>query len=98
MPPKHVIGPRDIPGIVSDPHREDDDGYIWTFLSQARNVADVVAGAAVVMGSPIGRYLAKVIARDFETTDDDPVVTLDVLPVRPREVDHLLRRNRTPAT
>ncbi len=83
--------------IVSDPHREDDDGYNWRLLSAARNVADVVPGSAVVTGSSIGRYLAKVIAWDFEVNSDDPIVTLELLPVRPSEVDHLLSRNRTPA-
>jgi hypothetical protein len=39
------------------------------------------------MGSSIGRYLAKVISWDFEVSDDDPVVNLELLPVRPSEVD-----------
>lgn len=45
--------------IMGDPHRETDDRYNWTVLSRARNVADVVPGSAVVMGSGIGNYLAK---------------------------------------
>jgi len=32
---------------------------------------------------PIGRYPAKVIAWDFEVSDDDPIVTLELLPVTP---------------
>jgi len=66
--------------IVADPHREDDDGYIWTRLSRARIVSEVVPGLEVVIGSDIGRWLAKVIAWDFEVNDDDPIVTLELLP------------------
>lgn len=83
--------------IIGDPHREDDEGYNWTRLHYARNVADVVPGSAVVMGSRIGRYLAKVVAWDFEVSDDDPVVTLDLLPVTPEAVEQALARGRTPA-
>jgi hypothetical protein len=54
-------------------------------------------GSAVVIGSSIGRYLAKVVSWDFEVSDDDPIVTLELLPVRPSEVNRLLGRNRTPA-
>ena len=82
--------------IISDPHRVNDDGYNWTRLRHARNVADVVPGAAVVVGSAIGEYLAKVIAWDFEVSDDDPIVVLELLPIQPSEVRRLLAR-RTPA-
>ena len=83
--------------IVGDPHREDDEGFNWTRLRFARNVADVVPGSAVVMGSSIGRYLAKVVAWDFEVSDDDPIVTLELLPVTPDSVEQALARNRPPA-
>lgn len=76
---------------------EDDPGHNWAVLSDARNVEDLVPGSAVVMGSSIGRYLAKVIAWDFEVSDEDPIVTLELLPIRPNEVQRLLGRNRTPA-
>ncbi len=61
----------------------------------ARCVEDVVPGSAVVMGSSIGRYPAKVTAWDFEVSDDDLVVTLELLGVRPSEVAKLLERART---
>lgn len=96
----HTPNPRAVDmgvDIVGDPHREDDDGHNWAVLSDARSVRDVVPGSAVVLGSSIGRYLARVVAWDFEVRDDDPIVTLDVVPVRPSEVERLLRRNRTPA-
>jgi hypothetical protein len=65
--------------IISDPHRQDDDGCNWTRLRFARAVADVLPGSSVVIGSAIGRYPAKVIAWDFEVSDDDPIVTLELL-------------------
>jgi hypothetical protein len=43
------------------------------------SVADVLPGSSVVAGNAIGRYPAKVIAWDFEVSDDDPVVTLQLL-------------------
>jgi Mg-chelatase subunit ChlI len=55
-------------------------GYNWTRLRFARAVADVLPGSSVVIGSAIGRYPAKVIAWDFEVSDDDPIVTLELLP------------------
>jgi hypothetical protein len=49
------------------------------------------------MGSSIGRYLAKVIAWDFEVSDDDPIVTLELLPVTPESVERALARSGPPA-
>ena len=83
--------------IVGDPHREDNDGYNWSLLSQARNVSDVTPGSTVVMGSVIGRYLAKVVAWDFEVSDADPIVVLDLLPVTPKSVADALARSKSPA-
>ena len=81
--------------IVGDPHRENDDGYNWTLLSYARNLVDVVPGSAVVMGSAVGRYLAKVIAWDFEVSDEDPIVVLELVPLTPQSVEKALARSRT---
>lgn len=83
--------------IVGDPHREDDEGYNWTRLRYARNVKDVTPGSVVVMGSRVGTYLAKVVGWDFEVSDDDPIVTLDLLPVTPEAVQRALARSRTSA-
>ncbi len=83
--------------LVGDPHREDDEGYNWTRLRYARNVAEVTPGSVVLMGSRVGTYLAKVVAWDFEVSDDDPIVTLDLLPVTPDAVQRALARSRTSA-
>ena len=80
--------------IVGDPHRETDEGYNWTRLSRARSVRDVTPGSAVVMGSGIGHYLAKVVAWDFEVSDDDPIVVVDLVPLSPDAVERApARRN-----
>lgn len=81
--------------IVGDPHQEDDEGFNWTRLRYARNVAEVTPGSVVLMGSRVGTYLAKVVAWDFEVSDDDPIVVLNLLPVTPDAVERALARRRT---
>lgn len=50
--------------------------------------------AAVVIGSDLGEWVAKVIAWDFEVSGDDPIVTMEVVPLTPSA----LARRRTPAS
>lgn len=83
--------------IYGDPHAENDEGFNWTLLSHARRVVDVVPGSAVIMGSTIGNYVAKVVAWDFEVSDQDPIVVLDLLPVTPKSVADALARSGSPA-
>ncbi len=78
-------------------HREDDDGNVWTLLRSARTVSDVVPGSAVVIGTHAGRWLARVLAWDFEINADDPVVTLELLPVTREAVRRALDRNQPSA-
>jgi hypothetical protein len=71
LPARYVPNPRATErgvDIFGDPHREDDDGSSWARLTDARCVEDVVPGSAVVMGSSIGRYLAKVAAEPGRVT------------------------------
>ena len=49
------------------------------------------------MGSIIGDYLAKVVAWDFEVSDEDPMVIMDLLPVTPKSVAEALARTGSPA-
>ena len=79
--------------IIGDPNREDDDGYIWSRLRRSRDVRDVVPGAAVVMGSDLGRYVAKVLSWDFEVSDDDPIVTMELVPLSPEALEKALARS-----
>jgi hypothetical protein len=44
------------------------------------------------MGSSIGNYLAKVVAWDFEVSEEDPIVVLDLLPVTPKSFAEALAR------
>jgi hypothetical protein len=49
------------------------------------------------MGSSIGRYLAKVVAWDFEVSDEDPIVVLELVPLTPKAIEEALARTRTSA-
>ncbi|MGH9009278.1 MAG: hypothetical protein ACRDYF_05445 [Acidimicrobiia bacterium] len=82
--------------LVADPNREEDEGCVWTRLHTARDVRVVVPGSAVVIGSDVGEWVAKVIAWDFEVSDDDPIVTLEVVPLTPSALAGALARRRTP--
>lgn len=79
------------------PHRENDKGRNWTRLRFARRVADVAPGSAVMMGTPVGNYLAKVVAWDFEANDDDPIVVLDLSPLTPESVQAAIQRSSVSA-
>ena len=79
--------------LVADPNREDDAGYIWTRLHTARDVRVVTPGSAVVIGSDLGEWVAKVIAWDFEVSDDDPIVTLELVPLSPAALAAALARH-----
>lgn len=92
--PKAVAMDVDIQG---GPHAQDNDGHNWSVLSRARNVADMVPGSEVIMGSIIGDYLAKVVAWDFEVSDEDPMVIMDLLSVTPKSVADALARTGSPA-
>ena len=83
--------------LVTDPNREDDEGYIWTRLHTARDIRVVVPGAAVVIGSDLGQWVAKVISWDFEVSDNDPIVTLELVPLSPDALTDALARRGTAA-
>jgi hypothetical protein len=51
----------------------------------------------VVLGSGIGNYLAKVVAWDFEVSDEDPIVVLELVPLTPQAVERALARRTTSA-
>ena len=48
----------------------------------------------VVIGTHAGRWLGRVLAWDFEVDADDPIVTVDLLPVSAEAVQRALDRNR----
>ncbi len=59
-------------------------------------VVDVVSGSAVVMGSAVGHCIAKVIACDFEVSDEGPIFVLDLVPLTPQSVEKALAVIRAP--
>jgi len=64
--------------ITSDLNDEDDTGYVWTFLDEARDPSVVVPGAIVVAGTPGAPGVAEVI--DLVTKPAGTVVHLRILP------------------
>jgi hypothetical protein len=46
----------------------------------------------VTLPGVIGNYLARVVAWDFEVSDEDPMVTMELRPVTPKAVAELLAR------
>lgn len=63
--------------IVTDPHSEDDEGFIYSMLSRARDARAVLPGETVVFGSRIGRWRGQVVAWDFEVSDEDPMILIE---------------------
>lgn len=66
--------------IVGDPHREDDDGYNWTRLHYARNVADVTPGFRRGHGQPSRDLPGQGRCLGLRGQRGRPIVTLDLLP------------------
>ena len=46
-----------------------------------------------MIGSDLGEWVAKVIAWDFEVSDDDPIVTLELVPLSPAALTTALARH-----
>ena len=64
--------------ITADLNDEDDTGYVWTFLDEARDPSVVVPGAIVVAGTPDAQAVAVVV--DLATKTAGTVVHLRILP------------------
>lgn len=62
--------------IVADLNTEDETGYVWTFLDEARNPAFITPGAVVVAGDED----APAVVVDLVPHPNGTVVHLDVLP------------------
>jgi hypothetical protein len=67
---------------------------VRTLLRSARTVSDVTPGSVLVIGTHAGRWLGRVLAWEFEVGADDPIVTMDLLPVSSEAVQRALDRNR----
>jgi hypothetical protein len=64
--------------ISADLNDEDDTGYIWTFLDEARDPAQIRPGALVVAGDPDAAAVCQVI--DLAPAGDVTIVHLRLLP------------------
>jgi tetrahydrodipicolinate N-succinyltransferase len=64
--------------ITADLNDEDDTGFVWTFLDEARDPAVIAPGAIVVAGTPDAPAVAEVV--DLVTKPAGTVVHLRILP------------------
>lgn len=62
-----------------DFHNEDSTGYIWTWLSEARDPSVIVPGAVIVVAD--GKALAMASVIDLVAHDNGTIVHVDLLPV-----------------
>lgn len=64
--------------IAADLNAEDQTGYVWTFLDEARDPMIVTPGALVVAGDEDASAVAVVV--DLVTHPNGTIVHLDLLP------------------
>lgn len=64
--------------IVADLNTEDETGYVWTFLGEARDPGLIIPGALVVAGDEDSPAVAVVV--DLVSHPNGTLVHLDVLP------------------
>jgi hypothetical protein len=64
--------------ISADLNDEDDTGYVWTLLDEARDPARIVAGALVVAGDEDAAAICQVV--DLVPAGDGTIVHLRMLP------------------
>lgn len=81
--------------ITCDVMDEDETGYVWTFLREARDPALIEPGAIVVAGDADAPAVAEVI--DIVDKPAGPVVHLRVLPGAVEDYEALVRRAITSA-
>jgi len=76
--------------ITADLNDEDETGYVWTFLDEARDPSIITPGAIVVAGDPDAPALAEVV--DLVEKPSGTVVHLRLLPGTPEDYEALVRR------
>jgi hypothetical protein len=64
--------------ITADLNDEDDTGYLWTFLDEARDSGQITPGALVVAGDEDTAAVCQVV--DLAPTGDGTIVHLRLLP------------------
>jgi hypothetical protein len=73
--------------LVADLNAEDDDGLGWSTLADARDPAQVQAGALLLAGNRYGQAVVRVVA-----VDSDGQVHFSILPGSIAKNRHLLGR------
>ena len=81
--------------ISADLNDEDESGFVWTFLDEARDPALIVPGAIIVAGDPDAPAVAEVV--DVADKPAGKVVHLRLLPGTIEDYEALVRRTLTPA-
>jgi len=81
--------------IRADLNAEDQTGYVWTFLDEARDPSIITSGALVVAGDEDAQAVAVVI--DLVEHPNGTIVHLDVLPGAVDRYLALARRVETAA-
>lgn len=61
-----------------DFHNEDETGYLWTWLSEARDPSIITPDRIVIVGDDEALAMARII--DLITHEHDTIVHVDVLP------------------
>ncbi len=74
--------------LVADLNAEDDDGYGWSTMGDARHPTDVRPGAILLAGNRHGQAVVRVVA-----VDDDGQIHFSILPGAVEKNRHLLGRS-----
>ena len=76
--------------ITADLNDEDDTGFVWTFLDEAREPSDIVPGALVVAGDEDAAAICQVV--DLARAGDGTIVHLRILPGLVEDYQRLVGR------
>jgi hypothetical protein len=77
--------------ITADLNDEDHTGYVWTFLDEARNPAQITPGALVIAGDEETAAVCEVI--DLAPAGDGTIVHLRPLPGLVEDYQALVERS-----
>jgi hypothetical protein len=76
--------------ITADLNDEDDTGFVWTFLDEAREPAKITPGALVVAGDEDAAAICQVV--DLTPAGDGTIVHLRILPGLVEDYQQLVQR------
>lgn len=81
--------------ITADLNEEDETGFVWTFLDEARDPSLIVPGAIVVAGDADAPAVTEVV--DVVDKPAGKIVHLRLLPGVIEDYEALVRRTLNPA-